>query len=194
VRRKKPSPDVCKTVREKLALPQGANLVPATEILVGIGANLPSARFGSPRQTVEAALLALAAGGIDIVQRSRWYETAPVPASDQPNYVNGAALVASSLAADALLALLHRIEADFGRVRSVPNAARVLDLDLLAYGELVIERPGGLILPHPRLAERGFVLLPMADLVPDWHHPVSGLTLPQMIAQLPPGQDVRRLD
>jgi 2-amino-4-hydroxy-6-hydroxymethyldihydropteridine diphosphokinase len=162
-------------------------------ILVGIGANLASARFGPPRDTVEAALAALARAGIAVTARSRWFESAPVPLSDQPWYVNGVALVASSLAPRALLDRLHEIEAAFGRVRGVPNAPRVLDLDLLAHGTSVLAEEGGLVLPHPRLAERAFVLLPLADVAPDWRHPATGLGLPEMLANLAPGQVVRPL-
>jgi 2-amino-4-hydroxy-6-hydroxymethyldihydropteridine diphosphokinase len=165
-----------------------------TEVLVALGANLPSERFGSPRDTVEAALVALGREGIDVLRRSRWYETEPVPKSDQPNYINGVALVATALDPETLLAALHRIEEAFGRVRSVPNAARVLDLDLLAYGDRVMARPGGLILPHPRLAERAFVLLPLAELVPDWRHPQSGAAMAEMIAGLPADQAARALE
>lgn len=164
-----------------------------TRILVGIGANLASARCGAPRDTVEAALAALPRAGIAITARSRWFESAPVPLSDQPWYVNGVAAVASRLSPRALLDRLHAIEAEFGRVRVERNEARVLDLDLLAYGALVEAEEGGLVLPHPRLAERAFVLLPLADVAPDWRHPVTGLAIPDMLANLPPGQTVRPL-
>jgi 2-amino-4-hydroxy-6-hydroxymethyldihydropteridine diphosphokinase len=162
-------------------------------ILVGVGANLPSARFGAPLHTVEAALAALSHAGIEVMARSRWFESAPVPLSDQPWYVNGVVAVASELAPRALLDRLHGIEAEFGRVRGERNAARILDLDLLAHGTSVLAEEGGLILPHPRLAERAFVLLPLADVAPDWRHPATGLDLSQMLANLPAGQVVRPL-
>ena len=165
--------------------------MPETRILVGIGANLESARFGAPRDTVEAALAALPPAGIAVLARSRWFESAPVPLSDQPWYVNGVASVASALPPRELLDRLHAIEAEFGRVRLVRNEARILDLDLLAYGTVVAAEAGGLVLPHPRLAERAFVLLPLADIAPDWRHPATGLDLPAMLAKLPPGQTVR---
>ena len=99
-----------------------------------------------PVATLEAAVAALAARGLAIRARSRWWESAPVPVSDQPWYVNGVVEVETALGPEALLALLHEVEAAFGRHRSVPNAPRVLDLDLLAYGGLV--RTG----PQPPLA------------------------------------------
>lgn len=92
-----------------------------------------------------------------------------------------------------LLQALHDVEAEYGRIRGARNASRTLDLDLLAYRDLVIDEPGGVNLPHPRLAERAFVLQPLAELAPCWRHPVTGLTPAEMLAGLPPGQLVERL-
>jgi 2-amino-4-hydroxy-6-hydroxymethyldihydropteridine diphosphokinase len=163
----------------------------ATPILVALGANLISERYGTPIETLEAALGALAARDIRTLKRSRWFESAPVPISDQPWYVNGVISVRTPLSAEATLSSLHEIEAEFGRVRQIRNEARVLDLDLIAYGDLVIDQPGGMIVPHPRLAERAFVLLPLADILPDWRHPASGLGLSEMIEALPQDQMIR---
>jgi 2-amino-4-hydroxy-6-hydroxymethyldihydropteridine diphosphokinase len=163
-------------------------------ILIALGANLPSERFGAPRATLEAALVAIAAAGVTILKRSSWWESEPVPASDQPWYVNGVASVATALEPGPLLALLHRIEAEFGRVRGARNEARLLDLDLLAYGERRRDGPEPPLLPHPRLADRAFVLLPLAEVAPDWHHPVTGQSVRQLITQLPPGQKIRRVE
>jgi 2-amino-4-hydroxy-6-hydroxymethyldihydropteridine diphosphokinase len=160
-------------------------------ILVALGANLISERYGTPIETLEAALGALAARDIRTLKRSRWFESAPVPISDQPWYVNGVISVRTPLSAAATLSSLHEIEAEFGRVRQIRNEARVLDLDLIAYGDEVIDERGGMIVPHPRLAERAFVLLPLADVAPDWHHPVSGLGLDEMIRALPKDQMIR---
>ena len=135
----------------------------------------------------------MAGRGLKLVARSSWWESAPVPVSDQPWYVNGVAEIATDLDPVALLGALHAIEAEFGRVRSVPNAPRVLDLDLLAYGSTVRTGPEAPLLPHPRLAERAFVLKPLAQVGPDWRHPVSGRSLSEMLAALPPGQIVRPL-
>ena len=123
----------------------------------------------------------IAARGIAVRAISNWYETAPVPASDQPWFVNGVIRVETSLPPHDLLALLHAVETDFARSRSAPNAARTLDLDLLAYGGVVLEQ-GPLLLPHPRLQERAFVLLPLRDVAPDWRHPVLKTTPAEMIA------------
>jgi 2-amino-4-hydroxy-6-hydroxymethyldihydropteridine diphosphokinase len=117
-----------------------------------------------------------------------------VPASDQPRYVNGVVLVETGLAPADLLAHLHDIEAAFGRVRRGRNEARVLDLDLLAYGRRIAAAPARPTLPHPRLAERAFVLLPLSEVAPGWRDPVDGGPVAEMIAALVPGQDIRRLD
>lgn len=166
-----------------MTVPSGA------PILIGLGANLPSAA-GPPATTLEAALERLASAGISTRRRSRWFVTRPVPVSDQPWFVNGVAAVETRLEPAALLAVLHEVEAAFGRVRGAPNAARTLDLDLLAYGDRVAApAPGaGPILPHPRLHERAFVLLPLADVVPDWRHPATGRALAELIAALDPDQ------
>jgi 2-amino-4-hydroxy-6-hydroxymethyldihydropteridine diphosphokinase len=157
-------------------------------ILIGIGSNLPS-DYGPPRETCAAALEALEREPVKITARSRWYRSSPVPLSDQPWFVNGVVAVETELGPPALLAALHRVEADFGRVApetraAEPNAARTLDLDLLAYDDEVREGPEPPILPHPRLAERAFVLLPLREIAPDWSHPVSGAPLSELIEGL----------
>jgi 2-amino-4-hydroxy-6-hydroxymethyldihydropteridine diphosphokinase len=162
-------------------------------ILLGLGANLPSATHGQPEATLAAALVALAAEGVTVERLSPWYRSAPVPARDgQPWYVNGVAAVATRLAPAELLALLHRVERRFGRVRRERNEPRVLDLDLLDYDGLVQES-GPAVLPHPRLHERAFVLLPLQDVAPGWRHPILGRNAAELMATLPPGQQVERL-
>ncbi|MGO8865959.1 MAG: 2-amino-4-hydroxy-6-hydroxymethyldihydropteridine diphosphokinase [Alphaproteobacteria bacterium] len=156
-------------------------------ILIALGANLPTQRFGEPRAACEAALSELAARGIRVVRRSRWYRSRPVPPSAQPDYVNGVVAVETTLDPRALLAELHSIEAAFGRERREKNAARTLDLDLIAYHERVSGGgAGGPVLPHPRLAGRAFVLRPLSDVAPDWRHPASGRTLAELLAALDP--------
>ena len=163
-------------------------------IFVGVGANLTHERYGAPRQTLEAALEELGHHGGRTLRLSPWYRTAPVPASDQPWYVNAVAEVASELPADALLAELHAVEAEFGRRRTVPNAARPIDLDLLDYhGEIAPSGPGRAILPHPRMIGRAFVLRPLADLAPGWRHPVTGQSIGELLAALPADQVAERI-
>ncbi|MDE1147946.1 MAG: 2-amino-4-hydroxy-6-hydroxymethyldihydropteridine diphosphokinase [Azospirillaceae bacterium] len=160
-------------------------------ILVGVGSNLSVPGIGGPREVVEAAVAALAGEGVSVAALSPWYRSAPVPLSDQPWYVNGVLSVATDLDPPALLARLHAVEEAFGRVRRQVNEARVLDLDLVAYGGYVRETAP--VLPHPRMHQRAFVLLPLRDLVPGWRHPVSGLSVDALIAALPPGQMTERM-
>jgi 2-amino-4-hydroxy-6-hydroxymethyldihydropteridine diphosphokinase len=163
-------------------------------ILVAVGSNIPS-HVGSSLATCQAAVRELAQRGFAVRAISSWYETAPVPASDQPWFVNGVVRMDTKLQPQDALNALHDIEAMFGRERSVPNAPRTLDLDLLAYNDVALGQ-GPVTLPHPRLHERAFVLLPLRDVAPQWRHPVSGLTVADMIAALGQGieiQGIRRI-
>ncbi|HJN25218.1 MAG TPA: 2-amino-4-hydroxy-6-hydroxymethyldihydropteridine diphosphokinase [Rhodospirillales bacterium] len=157
-------------------------------ILIGIGANLHSHEFGSPRATCEAAIKELECAGLSITGRSNWLKSAPVPVSDQPWFVNAVIAVDTPLEPAELLSILQVTEARFGRVRGEKNAARTLDIDLIAYGEIVRgwedEGNPDLILPHPRMHERAFVLLPLQEIAPNWRHPVSKITVSQMIGEM----------
>jgi 2-amino-4-hydroxy-6-hydroxymethyldihydropteridine diphosphokinase len=154
-------------------------------ILVALGANLPGPRGEPPLATCEWAVAKLAAlPGLRLAAVSRWYETAPEPPSDQPNYVNGAVRLEGDAEPEALLATLHAIEAEAGRVRGARNAARPLDLDVIAMDGLV-RRDTPPLLPHPRAHLRAFVLLPVRDVAPEWRDPVTGRTAGEMLALLP---------
>lgn len=171
-------------------------MTPADIIFLGLGANL-SGIWGTPQQTLNRAMVRLGEEGVRITARSHFWKTAPVPVSDQPWYINAVVSVETALPPEALLALLHRIEAEAGRVRGVVNAARTLDLDLLAYGRRIISSPDGekgLIVPHPRLAGRAFVLLPLQDIAEEWIHPVTGQNLTDMISKLPLDQRAERAE
>lgn len=157
-------------------------------ILIGLGANLPSP-VGGPRETCEAALAALSRAGVAIARRSRWYRSAPVPVSDQPWFVNGVAAIETMLDPAALLDLMLGVERRLGRVREERWGPRLIDLDLLDYRGLVRAGPAP-ILPHPRLAERAFVLLPLAEVAPGWRHRGTGATIADLIAALPAGQAI----
>lgn len=141
---------------------------------IGLGANLPS-DLGPPEVTLAAALRMMPELGIDVVMCSRFVETEPVPSSDQPTYINAVALVETDLAPSELMASLLALETQFGRVRTVRNAPRIIDLDLLFYNRVVMAS-AALSLPHPRLAERLFVVGPLAEIAPGWQHPISGET------------------
>ena len=163
-------------------------------IYIGLGANLPHPRYGAPKATLEAALAALRGRGIEVRRVSSWYRSAPVPASDQPWYVNAVAEISANLTANRLLAELHAVEDAFGRVRSLPNAPRLIDLDLLDFrGQIASGGPGKATLPHPRMAGRAFVLRPLADLAPDWRHPSTRATIAALVAALPDDQVIEKL-
>jgi 2-amino-4-hydroxy-6-hydroxymethyldihydropteridine diphosphokinase len=154
-------------------------------ILVAIGANLPGPGGAGALATCQAAAAALdALPGLRLRGLSRWYETAPLPPSGQPNYVNGVAHLSGAIEPAALLAALQAIEAAAGRVRGAPNAARTLDLDVIAMGGLVRAAPDP-VLPHPRAHQRAFVLVPLAEVAPGWVHPVLGQSVEVLIAALP---------
>jgi len=152
------------------------------ETIIGIGANLPGADGASPLAGCQRACARLGEGVGRLRRRSPWYLSEPVPPSDQPWFVNGAALLDTDLAPEAVLAALHAIERSAGRLRRRRWEARVLDLDLLAYGDHVTAVAGGVQVPHPRLAERLFVLMPLADVAPHWRHPASGIGIDALLA------------
>jgi 2-amino-4-hydroxy-6-hydroxymethyldihydropteridine diphosphokinase len=161
-------------------------------ILIGIGGNLTSARFGPPRQALAAALAALETEGVQIIARSAWYLTEPIPPSNQPWFTNAVASLATAFSAPDLLTVMQGVETRFGRVRDERNAARVLDLDLLDYRGQVMET-AALVVPHPRLHKRRFVLASLAEIAPAWHHPLLGLTAEQLLAGLVTKQPIERL-
>lgn len=163
-------------------------------IFIGLGANLPSERYGPPRPTLEAALELLSYRGLPVRRRSRWYSSAPVPAGDQPWFVNGVAEVDSVLPPQDVLRVLHAVEDEIGRVRTVRNAPRAVDLDLLdAHGQ--VSGPDDWPqLPHPRLHERAFVLMPLAELAPDWRHPTLGRRAKDLLTEVPADQACHLLE
>lgn len=161
-------------------------------ILIALGANLPSETHGPPRETLQAALRAIGDAGVAVVAVSKWYATAPVPASDQPDFVNIVASLETPLPPDALLTILHDIETSFGRARGARNAARVLDVDLLDHnGQISTDWP---VLPHPRMHQRAFVLVPLRDVAPGWRHPVSGRSVTDLLQDAPDLADIRPLE
>jgi 2-amino-4-hydroxy-6-hydroxymethyldihydropteridine diphosphokinase len=161
-------------------------------IYVALGANLPS-QFGTPAETLAHAIYVLNDCGVRVVALSRVWLTAPVPISDQPWFHNAVARVETSLSPHELLSVLLSIESDFGRVRVVQNEARVLDLDIVAYNHQIIAEKG-LVVPHPRMHERGFVLYPLQDIAPDWVHPQSQKSIDELISQLPADQMARVME
>ncbi len=182
-------------------------------LFIALGGNLP----WNGKQSVDvlrAALEELARSGLAALKVSKFYATPCFPVGAGPDYVNAAAALQTDLPLSEILVTLHQVEAAFGRTRHRRWGGRTLDLDLLAVGDQVrpdrgewlrwhalpLERqsevtPETLILPHPRLQDRAFVLVPMMDIAPDWRHPVLNKTVAELAAALPKAaiDDVRAL-
>ena len=161
-------------------------------ILIGIGANLAAPGYRTPLEACRAALARLASE-CRLRRNSAWYTSEPVPPSRQPWFINAVAEIETTMPPAALLEMLHDVEVHFGRVRRRRNAARTLDLDLLDYDGLVQTSGAGPSLPHPRMHERAFVIVPLCEIKPDWRHPVLGRTADDLHRQLPEGQKVERI-
>jgi len=170
---------------------------------IALGSNAASP-FGPPSGTLRAAIMALGRSLGRLSGRSRLYVNPAHPAGFGPDFVNAVAALETTLAPAILLARLHEIETSFGRHRQVRWGPRTLDLDLIDHGGMVlpdretwqawrdlppvdrpVRAPGRLVLPHPRLQERAFVLLPLAEVAPDWVHPVDGTPIADLLAALP---------
>jgi len=157
--------------------------------VIALGGNL-AGDFPSSEALLEAALSRFGQAGLPVVRRSGWWRSAAWPDTSGPEYRNGIVLVETKLAPQAVLDRLLAIEVDFGRARGRANAPRTLDLDLVAHGRTVIDRPG-LVLPHPRAHERLFVMGPLAQIAPDWIHPALGRTAAELAAAATVGRDAR---
>jgi 2-amino-4-hydroxy-6-hydroxymethyldihydropteridine diphosphokinase len=160
-------------------------------VIVALGANL-NGKYPSLQALLEAALEAFGPEGLTVLRRSSWWRSAAWPDPTGPAYLNGVAVVETALDASHTLAALRRIEAAFGRMRTVPNAPRTLDLDLIAHGRRVSSEPE-LELPHPRAADRRFVMGPLAEIAPGWRHPVSGRTAKALAETATVGLDATRI-
>ena len=129
---------------------------------------------------------ALGSHGLIVRRRSSFWLSPAWPDPADPPFVNAClAAVAPGMDPAAVLAALHAVEARFGRVRSVKNAPRTLDLDLISWGDRIISGPEGLEIPHPRLSGRAFVLAPLTEIAPNWRHPVTGESAVSLLAAAP---------
>jgi 2-amino-4-hydroxy-6-hydroxymethyldihydropteridine diphosphokinase len=156
-------------------------------VVVALGGNLAGA-FDSCEALLEAALARFPEVGLPVLARSRWWRSAAWPDPTDPEYRNGVAIVEAKAGPAEVLAALLAVETALGRTRSERNAARTLDLDLIAHGRTVCATPG-LTLPHPRAHERRFVMGPLAEIAPGWRHPVSGATAAELAASARVGLD-----
>jgi 2-amino-4-hydroxy-6-hydroxymethyldihydropteridine diphosphokinase len=171
----------------------GVRSAPLDEaIILAIGGNL-AGDYPSLDALLEAALSAFLCADLRIVRRSGWWRSAAWPDPGAPAYLNGVAIVETHLSPGALLAQILAIEASFGRKRAQPNAPRTLDIDLIAYGRRVIAE-SGLAVPHPRAHERLFVMGPLAEIAPNWRHPVLSATAAELAAAAKVGVDARPVE
>jgi 2-amino-4-hydroxy-6-hydroxymethyldihydropteridine diphosphokinase len=159
---------------------------------IALGSNIPFEGVPAPR-VLARAVSEIERSGFTLLALSGLWESAAWPPSDQPDYYNAVvALDPAGLSPQALYAALRDIELNFGRERREPNAARTLDLDIVAMDGRT-GAFGAITLPHPRMHERAFVLAPMDEVAPDWRHPETGLSPSEMLDLLPPGHRYRRL-
>ena len=167
------------------------------DVVLALGANI-AGPWGSPRETLARAIGEIALLGVKRMTVSSLYQTAPVGGIAQPAFVNAVMTGETTLAPETLIERLHTIEARAGRVRpGIKNGPRSLDLDILDFGGRVLGRDhdgDGLVLPHSRLHERVFVLLPLAEIAPGWRHPLSCKSAAELLQALPRSDgDLRKL-
>ncbi|MGB3639941.1 MAG: 2-amino-4-hydroxy-6-hydroxymethyldihydropteridine diphosphokinase [Rivularia sp. (in: cyanobacteria)] len=152
---------------------------PYNKAAIALGSNL-----GESFTTLQNAIKALIETPlVTVINNSKWYRTKPVGGPAQPDYINGCALLKVKLEPHKLLETLLKIEQQFGRVRKEHWGARTLDLDLILYDDLILDTPN-LQIPHPRMKERAFVLVPLAEIAPNWIEPVSGKTITQLLKEV----------
>lgn len=176
------------------------------KVLIALGSNANS-QLGGSRKILTLGLVELDGDDVSVLEVSRHFQTPCFPAGAGPDYVNAAAVLETTLSPTALMARLLEVEKTFGRMRVERWGQRTLDIDMIAYGgqtlpdaetvkfwmnipleEQKAQAPGQLIVPHPRVHERAFVLIPLSDIAPDWRHPVLGKTVREMTDALPEGE------
>jgi len=163
---------------------------PDGAIVVALGSNM-AGEYGAPDQILERAIGVLDTNGVNVLVRSRLWRSRAWPDPTASDYRNAVCLVETALTPTVLMQRLHEIENAFGRERSAPNAPRTLDLDLIAYGRRISGADP--VLPHPRAADRRFVMGPLAELYADWRHPITGLSASKLADEAKIGQDAAPL-
>ncbi|CAI3947286.1 7 [Commensalibacter communis] len=159
-------------------------------IIIAVGSNLSGVWSDTPYGMCQEAVHRLSTELKCSIKQSSWYQTSPIPPSSQPLYVNGVIALTKEIEPIELLKTLNKLEAEAGRVRQQVNEARPLDLDILDVNAQIIEDSTRLIIPHPRLHLRGFVLYPLRDVCPHWKHPISHKSVDELIAGLPKDQEI----
>ena len=161
-------------------------------IYIGIGSNLNGKNNETPLQNCKKALIELKKE-VDICKISSWYKSEPIPVSNQPWFINGVIEISTNKSSLDLLKFILSIEEVFGRVRKKKNEARVLDLDIIDYKKKILYIKNKLIIPHPRMHERSFVLQPLNELNPKWIHPIKKKGIKELIRNLNDKQKISKI-
>ena len=161
-------------------------------IYIGIGSNLNGKKNETPLQNCNKALVELKKE-VNICNISSWYKSEPIPVSNQPWYINGVVEISTNKSSIDLLEFILNIEEFFGRVREKRNEARILDLDIIDYKKQIIYKKNKLIIPHPRMHQRSFVLQPLCELNPKWIHPITKKGIKELIRNLNNKQKILKI-
>ena len=161
-------------------------------IYIGIGSNLNGKNNETPLQNCKKALVELKKE-VNICKISSWYKSEPIPVSNQPWFINGVVEISTNKSSLDLLEFILNIEEFFGRLREKKNEARILDLDIIDYKKKILYKKNKLIIPHPRMHERSFVLQPLRELNPKWIHPIKKKGLKELISNLNNKQKISKI-
>ena len=161
-------------------------------IYIGIGSNLNGKNNETPLQNCKKAVVELKKE-VNICKISSWYKSEPIPVSNQPWFINGVVEISTNKSSLDLLEFILNIEEFFGRLREKKNEARILDLDIIDYKKKILYIKNKLIIPHPRMHERSFVLQPLSELNPKWMHPIKKKGIKELIRNLNDKQKISKI-